>query len=182
MDRRPAFSASVAVSASLALTLMVVQLAFVRMASDDLPVRVVLPLTVALAPLALWAHRQRIGAWVIVVGLCANLAAMLANGGLMPIERATVESAVGVERAAEYETGAWIAGSKDVLVEDGRLTALGDAVIVRVGDGGFAASPGDVVIVAGVLFLVGEAAYGALASERPRALPEDAEPAPPFAA
>ena len=161
-------SRSIAASATLAMALVALQLAVVRLAADDLAVRIVLPLTIALAPLALWPHRHSLGTWVIAVGLCANLAAILANGGLMPIERSTVVAAVGEERAAAYQAGAWIEGSKDVLAPEGggRLTALGDAIIVRVGSRGIAASPGDVVILAGVLTLLVEAAAGAMRSRQ----------------
>jgi hypothetical protein len=146
-------------SACMAVILLGAQAAVVRWSASDVPVRVLLPLTIALAPCALWPYRARLGVWVIFVGLMANLAAILANGGLMPIERATVVDAIGAERAAAYRPGSWIQGSKDVLVgEDGRLVALGDSIIVRTGGGGgFAASPGDVVIWAGLIILAAEA-------------------------
>jgi hypothetical protein len=145
---------------ALACSLLVLQAAVMRLSGDDLPVRIVLPLTIALAPVALWPLRRFAGVWVMFVGLAANLAVILANGGLMPIERTTVAEAVGEERASRYEVGAWVEGSKDVLVAPGggRATALGDRIIVRIGGGGFAASPGDLVIWAGVMILAGEAA------------------------
>jgi hypothetical protein len=148
----------IAISAGAALALVTLQLATIRLSPTDLPVRVVLPLTIALAPLTLWALRQRVGVWVIFVGLAANLAAILANGGLMPIEHSTVVEAIGVERAATYAQGEWIQGSKDVLVDDGRgrAPALGDAIIIRIGNGGFAASAGDIVIFSGLMVLVAE--------------------------
>ena len=150
-----------AMSASLALSLMALQFSVIAASPHELPVRIVLPLTIGLAPVALWPLRKHAGVWVIYVGLAANLAAILSNGGLMPIERSTVVEAIGVERAAEYRTGDWIAGSKDVLVGDGggRATALGDSILVRVGGSGFAASPGDVVVWFGMLLLVGEASW-----------------------
>jgi hypothetical protein len=122
-------------------------------------VRVLLPLTIAAAPLALWTYRGHLGTWMIFVGLAANLAAILANGGLMPIEHSTVVEAIGADPAAQYEVGDWITGSKDVLVGsgDGRLQPLGDSIIVRVRNGGFVASPGDMVVWAGVLALAVEA-------------------------
>ena len=164
--------------ASLALALVTTQLLTIRLASSEWPVRVVLPLTIAMAPLALWPYRARLGTWVMGVGLAANLAAILANDGLMPIEQRTVVAAVGAERAAEYETGAWIAGSKDMLVAagEGNLAFLGDVIIVRAGPAGMAASAGDVVIAAGAALLVFEAALGAV--RRPAAregTPDDGE-------
>ncbi len=148
-----------ALSASLAFGLLALQFAVIHWSPNGLPVRVVLPLTIALVPIALWPHRGRIGVWVMFVGMLANLVAITANGGLMPITRATVIDAIGAERAAQYEAGAWIAGSKDVLVAsgEGRAVALGDSIIIRIGNGGFAASPGDVVVWAGLVVLAAEA-------------------------
>lgn len=146
-------------SSLLALALVATQAAAIQLAPSPLVVRIVLPATIALVPVALWRLRGHLGVWVMFVGLAANLAAILANGGLMPIERATVVEAVGEERAAGYEPGAWIRHSKDVLVApgEGRLVALGDSIILRVGDRGLAASPGDLVVAAGLLLLATEA-------------------------
>lgn len=146
-------------SGSLAVGLMAAQFATIRLAPSSGAVRVVLPATVALAPLALWPHRRFFGVWVLFVGLGANLAPIVANGGLMPIERATVAAAIGDERASRYAPGEWIDGSKDVLVGDGqgRLTALGDSITVRAGGGGFVASPGDIVVWVGLLAIAAEA-------------------------
>jgi hypothetical protein len=150
-----------AISATFALSLMALQFAVIASSPADLPVRIVLPATIALAPVALWPLRGHIGVWVMFIGLAANLSSILANGGLMPIERSTVIDAIGAERAAAHASGEWIEGSKDVLVRDGdgRLTALGDGIIVRLGDGGFAASPGDVVVWCGLALLVAEASW-----------------------
>ncbi|HEY8173526.1 MAG TPA: DUF5317 family protein, partial [Dehalococcoidia bacterium] len=152
-------STRLAAATSLASAMMLLQFAVIRWSPAELPVRIVLPATVALVPAALWPLRHRIGVWIMFVGLAANLAPIVANGGLMPIEYQTVVNAVGVDRAGFYEPGAWIKGSKDVLVApgDGQLTALGDGIIVRIGPArGFAASPGDLVIFAGFLVLVVE--------------------------
>jgi hypothetical protein len=148
----------IALSAAAAIALLAVQFAAIRLAPSETLVRIALPATLAGVPFALWAHRRYLGVWVIFVGVFANLAAILANGGLMPIERSTVIEAVGPERAAGHVAGRWIAGSKDVLVEDGdgRLVALGDGIVVRLGGRGMAASPGDIVIWSGLLILVAE--------------------------
>ena len=143
----------------LGKALVVVQVAALRLVPWEPAVRVLLPATIALAPAALWVYRRYFGIWVIFVGLAANLAAILANGGLMPIERSTVVEAIGAQRAAHYQPGDWITGSKDVLVASGsgRMLALGDGIIVPVGSGGFVASPGDIVVWAGLLVLAAEA-------------------------
>ena len=148
-------------STSLALALVTVQFAAIRLAPSDEPLRVALPLTIALVPVALWPHRRHLGVWIMFVGLAANLAAVAANGGLMPIEQHTVAAAVGAEQASSYEPGAWIEGSKDVLLwpGEGRLVPLGDGILIRAGGGGIAVSPGDIVVWAGLMALVAEASY-----------------------
>jgi hypothetical protein len=133
-------------------------------------------------PFALWSYRRFAGVWMMFVGLTANLCAIVANGGLMPIEHATVVDAVGVERAVEYTPGEWIAGSKDVLVKrgDGQAVALGDSIVVRAGSGGLVVSPGDIVVWAGLLLM---AAEGAVAwQRRPRGQPQPAGGQPPVTA
>jgi hypothetical protein len=148
-------------SAALAVALLAVQFAVIAWSPWELPVRIALPATIALVPVALWPHRGMLGVWVIFVGLAANLAVILANGGLMPIRRDTVEEAIGFERSSEYASGEWIRGSKDVLVEPGQgaAVALGDRIIVRLGSGGFAASAGDVVVWCGMLLVAAEASW-----------------------
>ena len=72
-------------SAIAAMALALLQFAAIRYSLSAIALRVVLPATIAAAPLALWPHRRHAGIWVIFVGLAANLAVVLANGGLMPI-------------------------------------------------------------------------------------------------
>ncbi|MEX2245296.1 MAG: DUF5317 family protein [Dehalococcoidia bacterium] len=158
------------ISAALALGLVAIQVVTITFAPWELVVRAVLPLTIAGVPLALWPHRRHLGIWVMFVGLGANILAMVANGGLMPIERATIVQAAGEEKAARYDAGSWIAHSKDVLVKPGQgvLVPLGDSLVVPIGSNGFVASPGDAVVAAGLLLLLGEAAYGwLLVTRRP---------------
>ncbi|MHB8684200.1 MAG: DUF5317 family protein [Dehalococcoidia bacterium] len=158
-----------AASALAALALAIVQFAVIRFSPWELAVRIAVPATIAAVPLALWPHRRWLGIWVIFVGLAANLGAVVANGGLMPIEGSSVAAAVGAPRAAGYAPGAWVRGSKDVLVtrESGRVVALGDSIVVRAGHRGIVASPGDVVILAGVLLLAGEASVAWQRARRP---------------
>jgi hypothetical protein len=149
------------IGACFAVGLLVVQAAVLSLVPWELPARITLPVTTALVPLALWPYRRFVGVWVMFVGLAANLAPILANGGLMPIESTTVVQAIGEKRAAAYETGEWIRGSKDVLVTpgEGRLRALGDQIIIRFGGGGMATSPGDLVVGGGLLILFAEASW-----------------------
>ncbi len=147
---------------------MILQLGVIAVSPWEMLVRVTLPATIAAVPAALWPHRRLVGVWVMAVGLAANLAVVLANGGLMPIERATVASAIGDARAERYDSGAWIRGSKDVLSDygEGHALALGDSIVVPVGSRGLVASPGDVVILAGLALIAVEAAWQRLYTGR----------------
>lgn len=147
-------------TAAAASSLMAVQFAALRLAPSPELVRVALPLTIAAVPLALWPLRGKVGVWIMFVGLAANLAVILANGGLMPIRQQSVDAAIGPERAQRYHAGDWISGSKDLLVAAGRgrAVSLGDSIVVHVGGGGFVASPGDIVVWAGLSALAIEAA------------------------
>ena len=148
---------------------MAIQLAVIALSPWELLVRLTLPLTIAGVPIALWPHRRHLGLWVMFVGLVANLAVVLANGGLMPIERSTVASAAGEARAAQYPSGGgWMRGSKDVLTDaaSARGIALGDSIVIRVGRGGLVASPGDIVIWAGLVILAAEVSVRSLQRAR----------------
>lgn len=145
--------------AAVALTALVAQTVAVEAAGTAVVVRIALPATMALVFVALWPYRRRLGTWVAMVGLCANLAVILANGGLMPIERATLTETVGPARADGYQSGAWIRGSKDVLVSagGGHAVPLGDSIVIRTVRGGIVASPGDLVVWAGLALMGAEA-------------------------
>ncbi len=159
---------SVAFAGLLALGLVMLQFGAIRFSPWVLAVRVIVPATIAAAPFALWPYRRRLGVWVMFVGLTANLCVIVANGGLMPLERSTLARAVGYEHADTFATGAWMRGSKDVLVESGggRLPALGDIIVVPIGQKGFVASPGDIVIWSGLLILAAEASIAWQRSQR----------------
>ena len=162
MNRRAAWSAAVA------LALMLCQYGVIRTAPSGIAVRIVVPMTIAAVPLALSSFRHRIGVWIMFVGMAANLAAILANGGLMPIQRDTLVEAAGEARAAQYATGDWVSGSKDVLVgpDGGHLVALGDGIIIRFGSAGVVASPGDLVVWVGLAVFAAEASLAMQRSRR----------------
>ncbi len=93
------------------------------------------------------------GIRIITLGLVLNLTVMIANGGLMPIQRDAVET-VGRDNPAALEAGEAIPGSKDQLLdeEDIRLGELSDRIVLP-----FprpftrAISVGDLVAAAGAL-------------------------------
>ncbi len=98
------------------------------------------------------------GIKLVLVGLLLNLAAMLANGGLMPVEIPAVE-AVGRHQVGDLQVGAHIPGSKNVLLDpqDVRLRELSDILVVPVPRPFTRAiSVGDLFVLAGVVITFGE--------------------------
>ena len=117
-----------------------------------LPLAHAILLPFLLRNLSFWGMR------LILVGLLLNLTVMLANGGLMPVEAATVEAVRGPERQ-DLRTGDHIPGTKNVLVAPGdvRLRQLSDVLVpplprplTR------AVSAGDLFVIAGAALAFGE--------------------------
>ncbi|KKL57730.1 hypothetical protein LCGC14_2232460, partial [marine sediment metagenome] len=98
------------------------------------------------------------GIKLVLVGLLLNLTAMLANGGLMPVEAPAVE-AVGRHQVGDLQIGAHIPGSKNVLLnpQDVRLRELSDILVVPIPRPFTrAVSVGDLFVLAGVVITFGE--------------------------
>lgn len=117
-------------------------------------------LCIALLPA--WANRQRWGARIIGLGIAMNLLAMLANGGLMPI---TPEArlAAGRQAAAPVnEFGRMVPRTKNVLLpaDQANLYPLTDHIVLGT-PVNKVISPGDVLLGAGIVILIGELAAGA---------------------
>jgi len=93
-----------------------------------------------------------IGTRLILAGFMLNLLAMVANGGLMPVEMSAVE-AVGKHDNQELIVGDHIDGSKNVLLarDDVRLRGLTDVILLPVPQPFTRAiSLGDIAIVVGL--------------------------------
>ena len=99
-------------------------------------------LSYALALMFVWHNRQVTGMALIVFGGLLNLAAIGANGGVMPAQRDALESAGIIVDSPEFENSA--------VVDDARLWFLGDIFAVPEGIP-FANvfSIGDVILVLG---------------------------------
>lgn len=154
-------------SFALAASMAAIQMTSVALAPVWL-LRVVFPMTfLGVAPI-LWWHRWFWSLWVVAAGAALNLAAIVANGGLMPITVSTLEAATGEPAELRGEVGQRLPYTKDVLVADdgGRLTALGDRIIVTLGSKHPVVSIGDVFIAAGLAGFAVEAGLRAWSSRR----------------
>ena len=156
----PRVPARLVACTATAIALVLVQAGFVLTPGTDLAVRVLLPATMAgLLPLA-WLGRRFVGTWVMAAGLLLNLTVIVANGGLMPIAPEAVQSVAGAEELAKHEPGQRLPGSKDILLLKGdtRLQSLSDHILLPLG--GWlprAVSPGDLVVVMGIVLIVAQA-------------------------
>lgn len=123
---------------------------------------------------AMWQNRHLAGVGLAGLGIALNLAAILANGGFMPI---TPEAALQIGRAnglTSSELGIRLSYSKDVVLPANQtnLWLLSDIFVVPPP---FplptAFSVGDVLIALGVAILVYRALVGAYAHNPPNGSP-----------
>ena len=91
----------------------------------------------------LWSNRAITPVWIIGLGAALNLAAMVANGGVLPSDADAArrvgapENAVGVLKSA--------------VLEDPKLAVLGDWIVLPSPLPTIAVSPGDIVLFLGAL-------------------------------
>lgn len=104
---------------------------------------------ISLALVGAWGYLDRAvrGAPLISVGMLANLLAMALHGGRMPIHTDLVAGL-----GAPSSVGTALAGSKDVVVSGSPILWLSDQFTVSFQHITLIASPGDIVVVAGILW------------------------------
>lgn len=125
------------------------------------PLRIVLP--VALAVIALFAvlNARVPGMPLVLAGTLCNLLAVSANGGLMPIEQSAL-IATGRPQGLDLSLanpGIRLPRSKDVVQawDQTRLPWLTDVIVTPPLPRRMAASVGDLIIAAGIAYLTAEA-------------------------
>jgi hypothetical protein len=92
-------------------------------------------------------NRAVAGIPVIAIGVIMNLLVMSLHGGAMPIQADTL-ARIG----HTFAPGTLLMGSKDVVVQSIALWMLSDWLILPAGATTFVASPGDVVVIVGVIW------------------------------
>lgn len=110
-----------------------------------------------------WANRNLPGVKLVGLGLLLNLAAMIANGGWMPVTPEAVVKAGFAGLAPSLEPGMRLYSSKNIILpaEQTRLRFLSDIfVLARPFPVPSVFSPGDVVVAAGVWVLIQSAMLG----------------------
>ena len=92
-------------------------------------------------------NRAIAGVPAIAVGVVMNLMVMAFHGGAMPIHAATLAQ-IGYAVAP----GTLLMGSKDLVVQTAALGLLADWLVLPAGVATFVASPGDLVVLIGVIW------------------------------
>ncbi|MDO8614372.1 MAG: DUF5317 family protein [Dehalococcoidia bacterium] len=125
--------------------------------SSDIPRRILLVFSYLLLIAFVTANVRRPGILILGAGLLLNFAAIIANGGLMPVTPETMARA-HYTIPADVGNGDWVPHTKDVLLvrEDVRLWFLGDRLVLAGLPAFRAFSLGDVIIVLGLVVTAGE--------------------------
>jgi hypothetical protein len=131
------------------------------------PLRLWLPVTFIPLTWFVLANRRLAGMRLVLVGLVANAAVIMANGGLMPTNEAALRDAgmsSGVELARAHP-GIRLPKSKDVLlpVEQTALWWLSDTLVSPPVPRRKVMSAGDLLVAAGVIVALDQATKRAAA-------------------
>ena len=113
-------------------------------------IRIVGMFFVAIAVIGIWClyNRDIAGTAVVAAGIGLNLLVMGFHGGSMPIRADVLLHAFGVVAVP----GTILVGSKDVVIDTSALWLLSDWIILAFGGKKVVVSPGDLIIVAGVVW------------------------------
>ncbi len=134
------------------------------------PAALVLPLSYLVLLAFVWANRHIPGVLLIGLGLLLNLAAIVANGGYMPITPEVLQSIGHGDHVAALQVGARVRSSKDIVLpkEQTHLWILSDIVPLPAPCPiPSAVSLGDIVIAAGVVTAVQLTLVGPAARKKP---------------
>ncbi len=123
-------------------------------------VAVALVSSLVLLLLFVWFNRRYFAFWIMGAGLLMNLAAIILNGGLMPISPETLERLYPGAPAGQWQMGQQVGSSKNVMltVAETRLEFLADRFFLPSWMSySVAYSLGDVLIAAGVFWFLWQA-------------------------
>jgi hypothetical protein len=104
---------------------------------------------VSVAAIFVWCicNRAIAGIPAVAAGVIMNLLVMAFHGGAMPIHAATLAQIGHI-----FAPGTLLMGSKDVVVQSATLWLLSDWLVLPAGATTYVASPGDVVVMVGVIW------------------------------
>jgi hypothetical protein len=123
-------------------------------AGDGAPLRRLAMVTAYSLLLAVaWKNRGRLSVRVIAIGLLLNCIAMGIGGGLMPVDASTLQAAGLGQLSQGISPGQPVPHSKDVLMQQSQtpLWPITDSIAVNNGPMHYSISPGDLIVLAGLL-------------------------------
>ncbi|HXH20432.1 MAG TPA: DUF5317 family protein [Dehalococcoidia bacterium] len=170
-QKTPPFDLKLPYLALLAVLLETTGMFLLSPESWDLGRQLLIMSGFALALVFAWANRGWRPMQVLAIGLLMNLAAMLANGGLMPVTPENAILAGFADEVADLKPGDPVPRSKDILKERGdtALAPLTDVIVLPAWFPGRAvASPGDAVVAIAVILAAFSAATAAAKAVRRR--------------
>ena len=102
------------------------------------------------------SFRNRLGFWLLGIGLGLNLTVILLNGGLMPISPESVSHLVPDAMPGSWQIGSRLGTGKDIVltVDQTQLWWLSDRFLLPLPGRDVAFSLGDVLIAAGAFFVL----------------------------
>jgi len=101
-------------------------------------------------------YRNRLGFWLLGLGLILNLTVILLNGGLMPISPENVSRLVPDAAPGSWQINSRLGTGKDIVlaVDQTRLWWLSDHFLLPLAGRDVAFSLGDIIIAAGAFFVL----------------------------
>lgn len=104
---------------------------------------------VSVAAIFAWCicNRAVAGIPAVALGVIMNLLVMAFHGGAMPIHADTL-ARIGYD----FAPGTLLMGSKDIVVQSAALWLLSDWLVLPAGATSYVASPGDLVVIVGVVW------------------------------
>jgi hypothetical protein len=128
---------------------MLLALAAVPQVAGMLGLRLTWLFALSAVAIGLWCfHNRKIaGVLCITIGAGMNMLVMALHGGAMPVHVSTL-AALG----QNFAPGTVLTASKDVVIQSSPLGLLADWLVIRLGPKAIIASPGDLLVLIGVLY------------------------------
>ncbi len=133
----------------------------IRFSPSEKLVRILLPIALIYGFISLLPRRKEAGIRIAMIGTAANLLVVLANKGLMPVQRSDIgkvrKKSKLLERAEKLPVGSWIKGSHAFVDEDkARLNLLSDRIALNIRGTRGVASIGDMILYLGAIVILFE--------------------------
>lgn len=139
----------------IVLVALIIQIILVYVLPDRTGVaRVLFPLTHAAILVVAWVNRDLEWMWLVAAGVLLNFIVIVANGGYMPVTPQALAQAGLIERPEAVDSGAWMPGTKDIVLSKDQTLLWWFSDIVVLPPIQRIVSIGDILITTGVFLFV----------------------------